>query len=297
MRGALSPTQDEEYAVAEQAVTLRAQWIGQQLREMREQARLTLKEAGEFINRNASTVSRLESGIIPPRVPEVLAYLDMCGIDDARRRADLKTMAQDVWQKGWWAGFAADVAGTLIDWVWLESRATEIYSFQVAVLPGLLQTGEYAETLIRAAHVTATDEQITRFVELRMARQRLLDGENPVRLSAILDEGVLRRQVGGAKAMLDQLDHLRKAIAAPNVDIMILPAKAGAHASPNGSFDAFKMRRPYPSTGCISTPAGNLVVEGETARNLITTYDRLRGAALRGSDVQRFLFDLSARLE
>jgi transcriptional regulator with XRE-family HTH domain len=283
--------------MAEHAVTLRAQWIGQQLREMRERAKLTLKDAGDYINRNASTVSRLESGIIPPRVPEVLAYLDMCGIDDARRRADLKLMAQEAWQKGWWEGFASDVAGTLIDWVWLESRAAEIFSFQVAVLPGLLQTREYAEALIRAAHDTATDEQITRFVELRMTRQRLLDGENPVRLSAILDEGVLRRLVGGTGVMQAQLDHLRKVTAWPNVEIMILPARAGAHASPNGSFDAFRMRRPYPYTGCISTPAGNLVVEGDKARNLVATYDRLRSASLRGSDVQRFLFDLSARLE
>lgn len=283
--------------MAEHAVTLRAQWIGQQLREMREQARLTLKDAGEYINRNASTVSRLESGIIPPRVPEVLAYLDMCGIDDAHRRADLKTMAQDVWQKGWWEGFAADVAGTLIDWVWLESRTAEIYSFEIAVLPGLLQTREYAEALIRAAHDTATDEQITRFVELRIARQRRLDGEDPVRLSAIIDEGALRRLVGGPDVMRAQIDHLRKATALSNIEIMILPAKVGAHASLNGSFDAFRMRRPYPYTGCIATPAGALVVEGEKARKLVATYDRLRGAALRGSDVQRFLFDLSARLE
>lgn len=283
--------------MAETAVTLRAQWLGQQLREMRERARLTLREAGDFINRNPSTVSRLEAGIIPPRVPEVLAYLDMCGIDDTRRRTDLKTMAQDAWQKGWWEGFTADVAGSLIDWVWLESRAREIYSFESAVLPGLLQTREYAEALIRAAHPGVSKEQLTRYVDLRMARQRRLDEPEPVKFSTIIEEGAVRRLVGGPEVMKKQLAFLRTVAGWPNIEIMILPAAAGAHASPNGSFDVFRMRRPYPYTGCISTAAGTLVVEGEKAERLIATYHRLRGAALDNGAVQRFLFDLSARLE
>lgn len=283
--------------MTEQVVTLRAQWLGQQLREMREQARLTLKEAGDYINRNPSTVSRLEAGIIPPRVPEVLAYLDMCGVDDVRRRADLKTMAQDAWQKGWWEGFAADVAGSLIDWVWLESRAREIYSFETAVLPGLLQTREYAEALIRAAHVGASQEQIKRFVELRMTRQGRLEEPEPVKFSTIIDEGALRRLVGGPEVMKAQLAHLRTMAGWPNIEIMILPASAGAHASPDGSFNVFRMRRPYPYTGCVETAAGTLVVEGEKAERLIATYHRLRGSVLENGAVQRFLFDLSARLE
>ena len=93
----------------QQASTLRAQWLGQQLRQMREAAGLTLKQVGDYINRDASTVSRLESGVVAARVPEVLAYLDVCGVDDRRRRDDLTAMAKDAWQKGWWDGFNADV--------------------------------------------------------------------------------------------------------------------------------------------------------------------------------------------
>lgn len=78
---------------------------------------------------------------------------------------------------------------------------------------------------------------------------------------------------------------------------MILPGEAGAHASPNGSFDAFRMRRPYPPAGCIATAAGSIVVEGDKAHPLFRRYDRLRGAALHNGSVQRFLLDLEARLE
>ncbi|NBE82317.1 helix-turn-helix domain-containing protein [Micromonospora rubida] len=283
--------------INEQAVTLRAQWIGQQLREMREGARLTLKEVGDFINRNASTVSRMESGIIPPRVPEVLAYLDLCGIDDQRCREDLKTMAQDAWQKGWWDGFSANVAGSLIDWIWLESRATEIKSFEMAVVPGLLQTRAYAEALIRAWDDAATDEEVARYVEVRMQRQRRLEEPEPVRFSTVIDEGALRRLVGGNEVMRAQLTHLRTVAGWPNVEIMILPASAGAHPSPDGTFDVFRMRRPYPPTGCVSTAVGTVVVEGEKADSLHQRYDRLCRAALRNGAVQRVLFDLEARLE
>ncbi|WDZ85996.1 helix-turn-helix domain-containing protein [Micromonospora cathayae] len=281
----------------EQAVTLRAQWIGQQLRDMRERARLTLKDVGDYLNRNASTVSRMESGIVPPRVPEVLAYLDLCGVDDPRRREDLKTMAQDAWQKGWWDGFSANVAGSLIDWIWLESRATEIRSFQLVVVPGLLQIRSYAEALIRAWDESAADEQVSRFVDVRMKRQRRLEEGEPVYFSAVIDEGALRRTVGGPEVMRQQLAHLRMLAGWPNVEIMILPAQAGAHASPDGGFDVFRMRRPYPPTGCIGTAAGTIVVEGTTAESLMQRYDRLRRVALRNGAVQRFLFDLEARLE
>jgi hypothetical protein len=87
---------------------------------------------------------------------------------------------------------------SLIDWIWLESRAAEIYSFQVGVLPGLLQTRDYAEALIRAAHVDVSEEQIARFVELRMTRQQRLDGDDPVRLCA----SSRRARCGGWSAAL-----------------------------------------------------------------------------------------------
>lgn len=281
----------------EQAFTLRAQWLGQQLREMRESRKLTLKAVGDFIKRDPSTVSRIESGMLPARVPEVLAYLDICGIDDRQRRDDLKTMSEDAWQKGWWDGFTANVASSLIDWIWLESRATEIYSFQVSVLPGLLQTREYAEALIRAAHPDASEEQIARFVDLRMNRQQRLDGAEPVRLRTIVDEGVLRRLVGGPEVMRAQLAHLREATRRRHVEVLVLPSEVGAHPSPDGAFDVFRMRPPYPVAGFISTPAGNLVVEGDKAETLLQTYDRLRDVALREKATIAFLTELEARLE
>jgi hypothetical protein len=282
---------------SEPAFTLRAQWLGQQLREMREGAGLTLKDVGNYIQRNGSTVSRMESGMLPARVPEVLTYLDLCGIDDPKRRSDLKGMAEDVWRKGWWDGFTADVVGSLIDWIWLESRAIGVKAFQVGVVPGLLQTKGYAEALIRTEQPDATEEQVARFVEVRLARQARVIGTDALQLSAVIDEGALRRLVGGRSVMRAQINKLAELARLPNIELAVLPAENGAHASPDGGFDLLTMSRPYPMVAGISTAAGNLVIEGAEVGALSRKYDRLCGAALRDDAADAFLLDLLKRLE
>jgi transcriptional regulator with XRE-family HTH domain len=276
---------------ARRGPTLRAQLLGQQLRELREQARLTLKDVAEYVQRDPSTVSRLEAGVLPARVPEVLAYLDLCGINDPQRRDALKRLSQDVFQKGWWDGYADDVAGSLVDRIWLESRASAIHTFHVVVLPGLLQTRDYAQTIIRAADPDAPEEQIQRWVQVRMTRQQLFTKTKPVQLTAILDEAVLRRKVGGHTGMRAQLDHLITVANQPNIEIMVLPAAAGAHASPDGHFEIFQMPEPYPEVGYVQTPAGEICVEHTDVERLTTTYDRLREMALTQQDALAFIQD------
>lgn len=279
----------------EQHVTLRAQWLGQQLRAMRENARLTLRDLASQFGRDASWASRLESGIYPARLPDVLGYLDVCGIDDPRRRDDLRTMASDIWQKGWWDGYAPDLAGSLIDLIWLESRAVAVTSFESTVLPGLLQTRQYAEALIRADIPHASDEQIQRFVDVRMTRQQRLNKQ--VKIATVIDEGAVRRLVGGPEVLRAQLAAVIEMANQPHVEVRILPAAAGAHASPDGAFQIVHMRHPYPSAGCVSTIAGNIIVEGPTVNKLTSAYDRLRDAALPKQASVRFLADLMTSLE
>ncbi|MDG4834496.1 helix-turn-helix transcriptional regulator [Solwaraspora sp. WMMD1047] len=277
--------------------TLRAQWLGSELREMREQAGLTLKEVGEFLRRNPSTVSRFESGLMPTRVAEVLAYLDICGVDDPKRRDALKKMSQELFQKGWWDGYTGDVAGELIDRIWLESRATAICYFSTVVVPGLLQTREYAEAIIRTANGAGNDEQIERWIELRMARQRLLDRDEPLELKALLDESVARRLVGGTATMRAQLAHLVSIASRSGFEIRVLPFSAGAHASPDGPFDILRMAEPYPDAAAMHTPAGAVYVEAEKAADLVSRYHQLCDTALSPGDTVAFLSELVAEME
>ncbi|HEX5994081.1 MAG TPA: DUF5753 domain-containing protein [Jiangellales bacterium] len=169
-------------------------------------------------------------------------------------------------------------------------------TWQTAV-PGLLQTRRYAEAIIRAANYGSPPKQIQRWIELRMARQQLLQREEPLRLHAVIDEAVVRRMVGGPAVMREQLSHLVKLSERPDIKIQVLPFTAGAHASPDGQFDLFRMTAPFPDAACMQTPSGTVYVESAEAERLAGAYDRLRQAAMSVDATVAFLSDLAARLE
>jgi transcriptional regulator with XRE-family HTH domain len=259
--------------------TLRGQWLGAQLRIRREAAKLTLKDAAEYLQRDPSTVSRFETGVYPIRRPDLLALLGLYHVTDQRERDELFRLSEEAWQTGWWDRYAANVAVQMIDYIWLESRARKIRSYQM-VVPGLLQTREYGEALIRAGDPVAAEEQITAWVEVRLARQQVLMRDDPVELKAIVDEVALRRQVGGPAVMREQLRHLLMMIERPNVEVRVLPFTAGAHASMSGTFEIFEMQAPYPDASYVENRAGAIYLETDDVEVLDQAYDRLGSTAL-----------------
>lgn len=260
--------------------TLRAQWLGQSLRELRDSAGMTLARAAEFLQRNAATVSRFESGEYPIRRPDLMALLDLYGVAERRRRDGLLRLSEDVWQKGWWDGYAADVEHQFVDYVWLESRATSIRAVDTNVLPGLLQTRDYAEAVITAADWDAAPEQVARWVQLRMNRQALLHRAEPPRFSALIDEFVLRRAVGGIAVMRNQLAHLLDSAELPYLELRVLPSSLGAHASPSGGFLVFGIAEPDMEVGYAETVGGAVYVEPPDSERFVRVYDRLLDSAL-----------------
>lgn len=232
--------------------SLRAQWLGKELREAREAAGLTLKEAGAYLQRDQSTVSRFEAGILPARMPDVLALLDLYGIAESERRSAMLELSRDAWQRGWWDNYTGHVHRSMVDLAFLESRATEIRTFAPLVPFGLFQTREYAEAIIRAADPTATNEQVAHWLALRMARRdALADRTTPLRLRMVVDEGCLRRVVGGVEVMRAQLALLAEMAGGSVIDVRVLPFGSGGHASPEGQFSIVLMPEPYPDVACV----------------------------------------------
>ncbi len=260
--------------------TLRAQRLGQSLRELRDASKMTLVQAGEFLQRNAATVSRFESGEYPIRRPDLMALLDLYGVSERRKRDGLLRLSEDVWQKGWWDGYTEDVERQFVDFVWLESRATEIRVFESTLCPGLLQIRDYAEAVITAAEWEAEPEQITRRVQLRMDRQAALHRAEPPRFTAIVDEFALRREVGGSGVLADQLSHLLVCAELPQVDLRVLPSGIGAHASHRGSFQVVTTMEPDCDVGYAETVGGAVYVEPPDSERFIRVYDRLLDSAL-----------------
>lgn len=261
--------------------TLRAQWLGAQLKDLRTATAMTLDDAGEYLQRNPGTISRFESAEYPIRRGDLLALLDLYKVPQGRRRRELLALAEDVWRTGWWDGYADAVDQQFVDYVWLEQRARKVSSYDAMIVPGLAQTPEYAEALIRnAAGPDTTEEQIDRWIELRMARQQVLDQQVPPELCVVLDESVLRRPVGSRKVACAQFARLLDLAERPSVQIRVLPLACGVHAGLDGMFMVFELPEPYPDVAYVETLAGRLYVESPETERFVRAYDRLWADAL-----------------
>lgn len=274
--------------MARKKPNMRAVWLGQSLREIRNSAGLTSKEAGRYLYRDGTSITRMEMGEIPLSVEMLDLFMDMCSITDPHKRADLQTIRRDVGQAGWWDGYRGDaVVSTLMDRAWIESKATWIRTFDFVALPGLLQTPEYAEALMRARQPGATDEQMRRWVDLRMTRQHVLSRHKRLRFSAIIEGNLLRGLLGHPETMKSQLDYLLEVWDRPDIDIRVLPA--GSCTGLGGSFELIELADPYPEVAYLGTSAGELCVEGHEVESLSEAYDRLLDASLDSKASKRLI--------
>lgn len=265
--------------MAEGNPSLRAQWLGRQLRDLRVDSGIKMRDAARFLKRDPSTMSRLETGIYPLLEDDVRALLDLYGVSDDALRRSLLRLSNETWRTGWWDGYADDVEGTFIDYVWLESRATEIRTFDVTTFYGLLQTPDYAREIIRAVDRDASTEQVDRWIELRIMRQAILERSAPPDISMIVDEAILRRQVGANGVMAGQLRHLIDLAERPNIEVRVLPFTAGLHASPAGAFKIISLPEPFPEVACVESPAGAAYLEAPHVQHFADVYDQLRDSA------------------
>jgi transcriptional regulator with XRE-family HTH domain len=207
---------------------VRRRRLALELRRLREAARLTCEEVAEHLECSTSKVSRIETGRVSVSPRDVRDMLDLYGVS-AQQGASLVQLARDSRQKGWWHAYSDTIQPRFATYIGLESAASEIRIYEVTLIPGLLQTEDYARTVIAAGTVGGDHESVARNVALLMARQPPLTSDDPPRLWAVLDEAALRRTVGGAGLMRLQLDHLLDLSRLPNVAIQVIPFGAGAH--------------------------------------------------------------------
>lgn len=244
--------------------------LGAELRRLREEAGLLIEQVAGELECSTSKISRLETGKGMPRLRDIRDMLALYGVGDAGIRESLTRWAREGQRAGWWEKYSdvlrsgalrPDQLGTYIA---LESDATTMRIFQLAVVPGLLQTGAYATTVLGAALVRPHGKhELGRLVELRLRRQEVLRrSADPLRLHCVLDEAVLRRPVGGNRVMAGQLEALLDAAGLPNITIQVLPFSVGVHPGISGSFavlefeDAADHDRVY-----VESHAGSMYLE------------------------------------
>lgn len=214
--------------------------LGRLLTRFREEAGLTLVEAAEALYTSRSAVSRLETGGTKVNVHILRSMLDLYNIG-GDRWPGLIQMAVRAGEKGWWHEFGPGVAGTYVDF---ETETEEIQAFGLAIVPGLLQTAEYARTMFADYYKGRrdADDVVRRNLAVRMARQERLTGEHPLRLTALIDESALMRPLGGPEVLTAQLVHLAEVASLPNVEIRVLPL-GNPHQGLDGAFSIMRFPR------------------------------------------------------
>jgi transcriptional regulator with XRE-family HTH domain len=262
--------------------TVRRRRLGTELRKLRESNGYKLEEVAARLGVAPSTLSRIETGKAPTKSAYLSQILDMYGVADPQQRQVLIDMAREGHRKGWWAAYDDVLPSGFDIYVGLEAETAAVRSYEVSVVPGLLQTPGYARAVLREMFARHTTEQIERLVDLRIERQRRFDDDPPIELWAVLDEAVVRRPVGGNSVMRDQLEHLVAATDRPGVTVQVLPFGCGAHAGHGGPFSILEFpNRSDSEVAYVESVVGIIYLEKDKdVRARAEAFDRLRAAAL-----------------
>jgi transcriptional regulator with XRE-family HTH domain len=274
--------------------TVRRRRLGAELRRYREAAGLTIDRVAERLDCSASKISRLETGQTGSSPRDVRDMLALYNVGD-QELEDLMAVARETRQRGWWQPYGSVLTGAYIGF---ESAAELIRSFEAQCVPGLLQIEDYARSVITAAKAETPESEIDNRVKVRLARSGLLTQEDPVTFWSVLDESVLRRQVGGREVMKQQLEHIAAIAELPNVTIQVLPLEAGAHPGMEGSFVLLRFPDDAdPDTVYVTMATGGVFQEKADELQLYATiFDRLRDVALSPEESISLIASLAKEL-
>lgn len=219
--------------------TPRRRRLGAELRRGRETQGWTLDEAARHLGyRSPATVSKIENGVQGVTIQQLPHFFQVYDIQDATLRAQLQDLVRRQTEPDWWQRFDGVVDDPLGDYFSQVEAASGLFVFNPVVLHGLLQTPLYTRAVTEACRAWKSAEEVDKFVEMRLVHQEAMLGrERPLKIWAILAEGLLRQEVGGRKVQAEQIRHLATiAHTNPNITLQILPSQVGAHAGMDGPF-------------------------------------------------------------
>ncbi|MEO3755364.1 helix-turn-helix transcriptional regulator [Streptomyces sp. B6B3] len=218
--------------------------LGRRLQVLREGAALSFEEAARELDVTHATIRRMEKAQVGLKVPYVEKLLRIYGVIDQKEVDAFLGLVREANRPGWWHRYRDVLPEWFSAFVSLEAEADQIRAYEPHYVPGLLQTEDYAATVLRSGLPHAPAEEIERLVALRLARQELLTRDQPPLLWVVMDETVLRRPIGRSDVMRDQISRLIDAAASPQVRLQILPFSAGPHPAMYGPFHLFRFPLP-----------------------------------------------------
>ena len=276
--------------------TIRRRELGSRLRKLRLESSKTIDEVAQALLCSTSKVSRMETGQRVATARDIRDLCELYRVTDPAVKDELMRLGREARQRSWWRQYSdLGEVTSLIDY---QDGASSITEYDSCLVPGLLQTEEYARSAVRGLLPRIRGDVLEERVEARMRRQSLLTQDNPPRLWVLLDESVLIRHVGGASTMKAQLDKLHQQSLLPQVTIQVVPFKVGAHPGLNSAFSLVEFTdialSPIVYTEGLS---GEIYLEG---RNDIDRYreavDHLRASALSPADSQDLITRMIGRI-
>ncbi|WP_327172327.1 helix-turn-helix transcriptional regulator [Streptomyces sp. NBC_01336] len=217
--------------------------LGRRLQEMRLGAGASLEDAAKALRVTTLTIRRLEKAEVALKPLYAEKLLETFGAD--RQEIDeFVDLAEQANKPGWWHSYRDAVPSWFTAYVSLESGAKTLRTYEPQYVTGLLQTPSYAHAVLRGGLPNGSEEELARRVELRLLRQKLLEGEDAPTLWVVMEEAVLHRVVGGAHVMREQLERLLDVSELAHVSIDIVPFTAGAHLGACAPFTYFRFEEP-----------------------------------------------------
>ena len=214
--------------------------LGAHLRRLREAQGVSREDAGWEIRASESKISRMELGRVSFKERDVEDLLTLYGQVDTDERERLLALARQANTPGWWHRYGDVLPNWFQSYLGLEAAASLIRTYEVQFVPGLLQTADYARSVVLLGHGRAKAEEIERRVDLRMRRQKILERPEAVQLWAVIDEAVLRRPVGSRSTMRGQIQALIDATQRQSVHLQVLPFQVGGHSAAGGAFSILR---------------------------------------------------------
>ncbi|GAA1899004.1 helix-turn-helix transcriptional regulator [Streptomyces sodiiphilus] len=266
--------------------TIRRRRLGTTLRKLRNDAGLTLEEAAEAMGWQPPKLSKIENARQKIQPAQVTTLLKAYKITDAEVFTALENLARDADKKGWWQTYSGVVSPSYADYISLEDDAERICEWTPLVIPGLLQTANYAMETMAGTTLSRTPQEITALAEVRRARQAVLSRpDKPLEFWAIIHEAALHQRFAvRPETMREQLRRLAEAAQLPNVTLQIMPLDSTAHPGILGGFSLVSFPGPAPDIVLLENLSGATYVEGDGTSPFAQAVERIRAAALPVED-------------
>jgi transcriptional regulator with XRE-family HTH domain len=266
-----------------------------ELRRIREESGRTQRSVAEALGWSTSKVIRIETGAVNVSTSDVMALLHYYGINNPDVVEDLLAITR-ARTAGWWDKYRSFFSQQFLNVLGYEDSATHIRQYMGLVVPGLLQTEEYARALV--ADYQQDKEWIDRGARIRMRRQELLDRPNCPELQFVLDEAVIRRWVGGPEVMLRQLVRLKDLARHPRVNLQIVPFTKGMYAGMQGaSFTIYELPSDDDVVTVVERPHRDVIVDdSEASGNYIRKFRKLQKIASPEGEVDKIIDSVIAKM-